>query len=103
VRGALVVTGVLLPVLAVISLRRLDAVDFAVELRAPQIELLRSLPIFAPLPLVFARAARLPARPGERPGRRRRHPPGRRRNRFYVAAAGRLGVMAASRAPVAPL
>lgn len=49
-RGALVATGVFLPVLTVLLWRRLDAVDRAAAVPARQLELLRGIPMFAPLP-----------------------------------------------------
>jgi MFS family permease len=47
-RGALIVVGALLPVLAVLSWRSLSAMDRGAP--APELELLRSVPLFAPLP-----------------------------------------------------
>lgn len=49
VRGALLVTGSVLPVLAVLTWRRLVAIDDAAILRTRPLELLRGSPIFAPL------------------------------------------------------
>lgn len=50
VRGALLVTGSVLPVLAVLTWRRLTAIDEAAIVRTRPLELLRASPIFAPLP-----------------------------------------------------
>jgi MFS family permease len=92
VRGALVVSGVLLPVLGLLSWRRLGAIDRAYVLPVRRLGLLRAIPIFAPLPEAqleqLARALeeqQVPAgttvvREGE-PG-----------DRFYVIAAGDLNV-----------
>lgn len=49
-RGAMIATGCVLPVLAVLFWRRLAAIDRAAPVPARQLELLRDIPIFAPLP-----------------------------------------------------
>jgi len=49
IRGALIATGVLLPVLAALLWRRISALD-AEALAPPELDLLRSVPIFRPLP-----------------------------------------------------
>ena len=48
--GALVVAGAFLPVLALLTGRRLYRLDAAAEAPGPGLSLLRSIPIFAPLP-----------------------------------------------------
>ena len=50
VRGALLATGALLPVLAALTWTRLTAIDAAAVVPERQLELLRRSPIFAPLP-----------------------------------------------------
>jgi MFS family permease len=50
VRGALVATGAILPVIAVVSWRRLVEIDRGAPPPAPGLELLRAIPMFAPLP-----------------------------------------------------
>ena len=53
-RGALLATGLVLPVMVVLTWRALQRIDAAAAATAPataEIELLRGLPIFAPLPL----------------------------------------------------
>jgi MFS family permease len=50
VRGALLVTGSFLPVLAALTWTRLVAIDAAAAVPERQLELLRGSPIFAPLP-----------------------------------------------------
>jgi len=64
VRGALLVTGALLPVLAALTWTRLLAIDAAAAVPERQLELLRGSPIFAPLPpaTLEALALRLEAR-----------------------------------------
>ena len=49
-RGALVATGLLLPVAAVLCWRRLDAIDAAAPRLERELALLRSVAIFSPLP-----------------------------------------------------
>jgi MFS family permease len=48
--GALVATGTVLPILAAVTWRRLAAIDAAAVVPAERLELLRQIPIFAPLP-----------------------------------------------------
>ena len=64
VRGALVVAGALLPVLAAVTWTRLVAVDAAAAARVRELGLLQSSPIFTPLPpaTLEALAARLEPR-----------------------------------------
>jgi MFS family permease len=50
IENALIATGAVLPILAVLAWRRLAAIDAATEVPAERIELLRGIPIFAPLP-----------------------------------------------------
>ena len=50
VRGALIVTGSLLPALGLLFWHRLGAIDAAFALPARQLALLREIPIFSPLP-----------------------------------------------------
>ncbi len=50
VRGALIVTGAVLPVLAALTWTRLAAIDAAAAIPQRQLDLLRGSPIFAPLP-----------------------------------------------------
>jgi MFS family permease len=64
VRGALIATGALLPVLAALTWARLAAIDAASAVPARPLELVRGSPIFAPLPepALEALAARLEPR-----------------------------------------
>jgi MFS family permease len=94
IRGALIVTGLLLPVLAALVWRRLVRIDSEVAVPERELELLRALPIFAPLPMVtlehLAGSLR-PVRvgPGEEIVRE-----GEAGDRFYVVGAGEVGVKA---------
>jgi MFS family permease len=92
VRTALVVVGALLPVLAVLSWARLRAIDEDAAVPERELELLRSLPLFAPLPAatlehLAARLERVSVAAGEEVTRQ-----GQPGERFYVVADGELGV-----------
>ena len=77
VRGALIVPGSLLPVLAIVFWRRLQAVD-GDTLAPAELALLRSLPSSAAA-ACHPRPARLGPHRGLGDGRGRDHPPGRQR------------------------
>ena len=51
IRGALIASGLLLPVLAVSCLSRLRAIDRASPVPQPQLGLIAAVPLFAPLPV----------------------------------------------------
>jgi MFS family permease len=94
IRGALIATGLLLPVLAAIVWR--DLVHFDAEVTVPERELrlLRGLPMFAPLPLPtlehLAHSLReVRVSPGEEVVRE-----GEAGDRFYVVGSGELEVRA---------
>jgi MFS family permease len=89
-RGALVVVGAVLPVLAVFSWRSLARMDRAEPV--PELELLRSLPLFAPLPpptieYLAGRLVRRRVTAGETIVTR-----GERGDRFFVIAEGTVEV-----------
>jgi MFS family permease len=91
-RGAAVVVGAVLPILAALSWRSLAAIDREAE-PPPELDLLRALPLFAPLPpatleYLARRAARRHVRAGERIVRR-----GEAGDAFYVIAAGEVEVV----------
>ena len=99
-RGALIATGALLPVLALLSWRRLAAIDRNAAAPARELELLRSLPMFAPLPppTLEYLASRLVARrvpAGEVVFRR-----GDVGDDFYVIGEGRVEVAVDGSRPV---
>ncbi len=91
-RGALIVSGAFLPVLAILAWPRLIAIDKAFQPPKEELELLRDIPIFAPLPPaelehlahelipLHVSAGDVVVREGE-PG-----------DRFYVIRAGQLEV-----------
>ncbi len=91
-RGALVVTGLILPVFAVFAWPRLRGFDAAAVVPEHELGLLRGVPIFAPLPeLVLEQLAR---------GTTRLHVPagrgivraGEAGDRFYVVDAGEVEI-----------
>ena len=92
VRWALVTTGVLLPALALVSWARLRGIDERAVLPERELELLRSLPLFAPLPAAtlehLARSlVRVPARAGTEIVRQ-----GEAGDRFYLVDTGDMDV-----------
>src|SRR5581483_4823165 len=62
-RGALLATGAFLPALAALLWPRLAAIDREATMPARQVELLRRLPIFAPLPEATLERLALAVRP----------------------------------------
>ena len=97
IRGALIATGAFLPVLAALYWRRLTEIDASARLPGIELELLRSVPIFGPLPeptlerlswqlvRVAVPAATAVIRQGDRG------------DRFYVIAEGELDVVSDGR------
>ena len=95
-RAALIAVGALLPIAAALSWRALAAMD---ERAAPEAVLLRSLPLFAPLPpatveYLAGRAERRRVAAGETIVRQ-----GERGDAFYVVAEGVVEVSSDSAAP----
>jgi MFS family permease len=91
-REAAVIVGALLPILAALSWRSLAAIDRDAE-PPPELELLRSLPLFAPLPpatleYLARRVVRRRVHAGERIVRR-----GEPGEAFYVIAEGQVEVV----------
>ena len=92
IRGALIATGALLPVLAALFWRRLATVDAAAAAPGPELELLRSVPMFAPLPaatIEHLAGSLVPARFAAGSVIFRQADAG---DRFYVVADGELEV-----------
>jgi MFS family permease len=92
VRGALVAVGLLLPVLVLASWARLRAIDARTTVPEREIELLQSLPLFAPLPPVTleqlaARLQRMAVATGTEITRQ-----GEPGERFYIVADGEVEV-----------
>jgi MFS family permease len=94
IRGALIATGVVLPILAVVVWPRLVGIDSEVIVPQRELALLRRVPIFAPLPAAtlehLARALQ-PVRASAGEEIVRQGGPG---DRFFLVAAGELDVSA---------
>ena len=92
IQGALIVVGAFLPVLALLTWPRLAAIDAAVVVPADRIALLRSGPIFAPLPPATVEHLALSLVPLSVPAGTeivRQGDPG---DRFYLVGEGELVV-----------
>jgi MFS family permease len=91
-RGAVLVAGLIMPVTLLPVWRRLAAIDAAAPVPAERVELLRGIPIFAPLPPPqLERLARALVEVRVEPGRAI-FEEGDRGDRFYVIADGRAAV-----------
>jgi MFS family permease len=91
-RTALIATGLFLPLLALLTWRRLAAIDAAARVPERELEILRSLPIFRPLPVAtLEQLARSLVSVHVTQGEHvcRQGDPG---DRFYVVASGELDV-----------
>jgi MFS family permease len=92
IRGALVAAGALLPVLAAVFWTRLTALDRAHPVAAREVALLRSVPIFAPLPAPTLEQLAAALMPVHVPAGRLIFAQGDPGDRFYVIAQGTLEV-----------
>jgi len=93
VRAALVATGAVLPVLAILCWTRLRAIDARIEVPQAQLALLRGIPLFSPLPAPALEhlAQRLEAaRFSAGTQILRQGAPG---DRFHIVVSGRVGVV----------
>jgi hypothetical protein len=92
VRGALVAAGAFLPVVTLAAWTRLRALDASSVVAAEPVDLLRTNPIFAPLPpaTIDALAARTVAE--EHPAGTVIFRQGDAGDRFYVVSAGRIAI-----------
>jgi MFS family permease len=93
IRGALVATGLLLPGLALLSWRALTHIDARARFPERELGLLRTIPLFAPLPAaalehLAASLVRVTAPEGEEVVRQ-----GASGDRFFVVADGELEVL----------
>jgi MFS family permease len=92
-RGALLVSGLLLPALVVPSFGVLRRIDAAAAVPGPEVDLLRAVPFFTALPetaveRLASAAARVQVSAEEEVVKQ-----GETGDRFYVVAAGELGVI----------
>ena len=92
VRGALLVTGALLPVLATLLRRRLAELD-AVPIPERELELLRGINIFAPLPPATLESLANALVPVHIEGGREIVREGEAGDRFYIIESGRVEVL----------
>ena len=93
-RGALIVTGAFLPALALLAWRRLGVLDRATAVPVRELELLRRVRLFHPLPApqierIARRLEPVKARPGDTLVRQ-----GEPGDRFYVVSSGNVEVSA---------
>ena len=91
-RGALLVAGVLLPVLAALTWSRLVAIDAAADVHERQLELLRGSPIFAPLPPSTLETLALRLQPQRAEAGETLVAQGERGDDFYLVDSGRVAV-----------
>jgi MFS family permease len=99
IRGALVASGLLLPVLALASWRRLGEINDRVVIPERELALLRRLSIFSPLPPATVERLAMNLVPIHRHGGETVVRTGEVGDRFYVVGAGELDV-AVDQAPL---
>ncbi len=92
IRWALIVTGLILPVLAVVFWRKLAKIDAAAPAPAEQLALLRQLPLFAPLPIVTLEQLASSLVPVHAPAGEVVIRQGEEGDRFYLIETGELEV-----------
>jgi MFS family permease len=93
IEGALVVTGSILPVLAALLWRRLSALDRAAPVPERELELLRGIEIFRPLPSPVLEGLASAMAPMRVEAGREIVREGEAGDRFYVIAEGRVEVV----------
>jgi hypothetical protein len=91
-RGALVVAGVFLPLLLVVLLPKLRRIDAAAHVPTEPLELLRALPLFAPLPPTVLERLASAAVPVHVAPMAEAVVQGETGDRFYAIKAGRAAV-----------
>jgi hypothetical protein len=92
IRGALIVTGALLPVMAAVLWSRISALDAEAFVPTRELELLRAIPLFKPLPapaIDQLASSLLPVRAAAGDEIVRQGEPG---DRFYVIVSGEVDV-----------
>jgi MFS family permease len=92
IRGALVATGLILPVLALVFWRTLDRINDRVVVPERELELVRRLPIFSPLPAATLERLAMNLVPIHRGGGETIVRAGEVGDRFYVVGDGELEV-----------
>ena len=91
-KAALLGTGLLLPALGVLMMRRLIAIDRSAKVPLVEIALLRSMPLFAPLPAPAIEGLAHALEPVELPAGAVVMRMGEEGDRFYVIAEGEVAV-----------
>jgi hypothetical protein len=91
-RGALIATGAVLPLVAAVFWRRLVAIDRAHARPLQELSLLRRVPIFAPLPEPTLEELASSLAPLSLPGGQTIFRQGDRGDRFYVISTGEVDV-----------
>ena len=92
IRGALISTGALLPVLAALSWRQLGALDARAEVPRDELALLRSIPLFSPLPPATVEHLAAALSPVSVAAGREVFRQGDPGDRFYIVREGEVGV-----------
>ncbi|HEX9416259.1 MAG TPA: MFS transporter [Gaiellaceae bacterium] len=92
IRWALIATGLILPVLALVFWRKLVKIDAAAPAPAEQLTLLRQIPLFAPLPIVVVEQLASSLVPMHVPAGDTVIQQGEEGDRFYVIESGELEV-----------
>ena len=93
-QGALVATGLILPVLAVVTWPRISRTDAEVVVPAPELALLREDPIFAPLPMTALERLADAAEPVTFAPEQRLMTQGESGDRYLLIASGAVDVIA---------
>ncbi len=94
IRGALIATGLVLPLIAVLALGSLRALDAEATVSTADVELLRSLPLFSPLPPAAIERLAASLEPLAAEPSREIIREGERGDRFYVVRDGTVEVEA---------
>ena len=102
IRGALIATGALLPVLAALTWRQLASLDATADVPVAAADLLSTIPIFAPLPPATIEQLARGADRREAPAGTTIVRQGDAGDRFYAIAAGEVDIDVDGR-PAAPL
>ena len=91
--GALVITGLLLPAVAVLGLRSVRTVEAGAVVPEREMKLLRSVPIFAPLPLTIIEQLAADLEPHSFAAGTEIVRQGDQGDCYYIVAAGRVAVI----------
>jgi len=97
IQAALIVIGLVCPVLAVLSLRRLRSLDRSVDDLDADVALLRSVPMLAPLPLPSIEQLARGLEPAEVPAGATVFSQGDVGDRYYVIESGQAEVVGGGR------